>query len=248
MAPFRSPPQIHPSPRSPPSNPRLRCPQERLKQQKQQHEPSAAPSAPKLKEPASFATPQGRALYAALFNQPTARQRAAAVREMFLPRRLAFVYDFGDDEGEGSGGGGGSGGSELPTTLRRSQADCPPAQEVLPANADGALLGRVGRVAAYINANLMGKGGQRKPKKKEHADAIKALLMGTEAQVGARGLREGLGGLASSGGVRGLVGCLGGLGFQVCTCVPLAWITQGVTSTDSLESSGVLVHVSFCAV
>ncbi|KIY93561.1 hypothetical protein MNEG_14402 [Monoraphidium neglectum] len=158
--------------------------QERIKQQKQQqHDPAAAAAPGRAKEqPASFVTPQGRALHAALFSQPTARQRAAAVREMFLPRRLAFVYDF-----EGTEEGGGGAGSELPTTLRRSQADCPPPPDLLPASADGVLLGRVARVCAYISAHLMGKGGQRKPKKKEHADAIKALLAGSTPEVGGRG-------------------------------------------------------------
>jgi IK cytokine len=155
--------------------------QQRMKQQAaaagEKVEKAAAAAAPaqtfgapltRAKEAASFVGSQGRALYAALFSQPTAHQRAAAVRESFLPRRLAFVYELD---------GGGAAG-ELPTTLRRSQADCPPAPDLLPAGADGQLLARVGRVMEYVAANLMGKGGQRKPKKKEHAEAIKVILAG----------------------------------------------------------------------
>jgi hypothetical protein len=126
----------------------------------------------------AFATPRGRAVYAALFNQPSARQRAAAIRDLFLPRRLAFVYEF-----DGDAGGGGGGGGELPTTLRRSQADCPAPPDLVPAGTDAVLLGRVARVASYVSAHLMGKGGQRKPKKKEHADAIKAILAGSTPEV-----------------------------------------------------------------
>jgi hypothetical protein len=160
--------------------------QERLKQQKQQQDkskpdgaasaPAAAPS--RAAAPATFVTAAGRALYSALFSQAGARQRAAAVRELFLPRRLAFVYDF---DAEGSGPGGPN--SELPTTLRRSQADCPAPPDLMPAGMDAAMLGRVGRVVAYVSANLIGKGGQRKPKRKEHVDAIKAILAGSTPEV-----------------------------------------------------------------
>jgi hypothetical protein len=64
----------------------------------------------------SFATPRGRAVYNALFRKPPNRRHL--IREMFLPRRTAFVYDFDPD----------TGGGDVPTTLRRSKADCPPVQ------------------------------------------------------------------------------------------------------------------------
>ncbi|GBF92127.1 hypothetical protein Rsub_04474 [Raphidocelis subcapitata] len=167
--------------------------QERIRQQKQQQQqprgpddapgpsPAAAAAAAAAgpRVPVAFATARGRAVFAALFSQPSARQRAAAVREMFLPRRLAFVYEF--DGAEGGGGGGG----DLPTTLRRSQADCPAPPELVPAGTDAVLLGRVARVATYVAAHLMGKGGQRKPKKKEHAEAIKAILAGSTPEAAA---------------------------------------------------------------
>jgi IK cytokine len=63
-----------------------------------------------------FATPRGRAVYNALFRKPPNRRHL--IREMFLPRRTAFMYDF-DPE---------TGGGDVPTTLRRSKADCPPVQ------------------------------------------------------------------------------------------------------------------------
>jgi len=196
--------------------------QQQSQQQQQQHHPSSAaaavpkfgaPAAAKKDPPASFVSTQGRTLYAALFKQPSARQRAAAVREMLLPHRLAFAYDFG-----GADGGGGGGSAELPTTLRRSQADCPPAPDLVGLSTDAVLLGRVGRVVEYVNANLIGKGGQRKPKKQEHVDAIKAILAGGTPEV-----RESFG-----GGGRGVLGRRRGsshLFFFKSVCVD-AWLVK----------------------
>jgi IK cytokine len=65
----------------------------------------------------AFATPLGRAVFAAVFNPPKIN-----VSELFLPRRTAFVYELDGD----------AFASDIPTTLRRSKADCPP---VRPASA-----------------------------------------------------------------------------------------------------------------
>ena len=59
----------------------------------------------------AFATPLGRAVFAAVFRPP--RVNAS---ELFLPRRTAFVYELDAEPGT----------SDIPTTLRRSKADCPP--------------------------------------------------------------------------------------------------------------------------
>ena len=92
---------------------------ERERQEKQQAAKADAPmAAPRsiFKAPARFETPLGRAVYEAACKPPP--NRKALIREMFLPRRTAFVYDF-DPE---------TGGGDVPTTLRRSKADCPPVQ------------------------------------------------------------------------------------------------------------------------
>lgn len=60
----------------------------------------------------NFKTPLARAVYNAAFHPPKVN-----VVEMFQPRRTAFVFDL--DEGEN--------GLDIPTTLRRSKADCPKA-------------------------------------------------------------------------------------------------------------------------
>jgi hypothetical protein len=61
-----------------------------------------------------FESPQGRAVYDALFKPPLVNR--ALIREMFQPRRTAFVFEFGEGAGD------------VPTTLRRSKADCPQVQ------------------------------------------------------------------------------------------------------------------------
>ena len=58
-----------------------------------------------------FNTSIGRGVFDAIFNPPKIN-----VSEQFLPRRTAFVYELDDD----------SFNSDIPTTLRRSKADCPP--------------------------------------------------------------------------------------------------------------------------
>ena len=59
----------------------------------------------------AFTTPLGRAVFAAVFRPPRVN-----VSELFLPRRTAFVYELDAEPGT----------SDIPTTLRRSKADCPP--------------------------------------------------------------------------------------------------------------------------
>lgn len=58
-----------------------------------------------------FHTSIGRGVFDAIFNPPMIN-----VSEQFLPRRTAFMYEL-DDDGFNS---------DIPTTLRRSKADCPP--------------------------------------------------------------------------------------------------------------------------
>ena len=60
----------------------------------------------------NFKTLLARAVYNAVFHPPKVN-----VVEMFQPRRTAFVFDLDDSES----------GLDIPTTLRRSKADCPKA-------------------------------------------------------------------------------------------------------------------------
>jgi IK cytokine len=68
-------------------------------------------------QPVRFETAAGRALYNAVFRPPP--HNRTLVREMFQPCRTAFVWE---DAEEGGGAG------DVPTTLRRSKADCPPVE------------------------------------------------------------------------------------------------------------------------
>eukprot|EP00775_Hariotina_reticulata_P005350 gene5350-5586_t len=61
------------------------------------------------RESLQFLTPQGRAVFDAVFRPP--QHKRLLVREMFQPRRTAFVFEFEDGAGD------------VPTTLRRSKAD-----------------------------------------------------------------------------------------------------------------------------
>lgn len=60
-----------------------------------------------------FTTALGRSVFDCIFHPPR-----SDVREMYLPRRTAFVYEFEGEDAEALE-------SDLPTTLRRSKADCP---------------------------------------------------------------------------------------------------------------------------
>ncbi len=58
-----------------------------------------------------FQTTLGQAVYDSVFLPAKIN-----VSANFLPRRMAFAYELGDEEWDGSG---------VPTTLRRSKEDCP---------------------------------------------------------------------------------------------------------------------------
>ena len=57
-------------------------------------------------------TPLARSVFSTLFAPP----RASNVREMYGPRRTAFVYDFDNED---------SPDTDVPTTLRRPKSECP---------------------------------------------------------------------------------------------------------------------------
>jgi hypothetical protein len=89
----------------------------------------------------SFAGAAGRSLYNAVFRPPP--HNRALVRESFQPRRTAFVFEFED------------GASDVPTTLRRSKADCPPVQVCLCVSCGAALAGWLaGARGVSCNLNL----------------------------------------------------------------------------------------------
>ncbi|KAK9810192.1 hypothetical protein WJX72_006465 [[Myrmecia] bisecta] len=122
-------------------------------------EAKAKVKAAKQKQELKFITPQGRALYNALFNPSK-----LDVSEMFLARRTAFVFDL---EGE-------FGDTDIPTTLRRSKADCPPVQECLAGAVDSQVLERMAKIMSYMRVSAGGKSGKRL-KKKEKLQMLSGL-------------------------------------------------------------------------
>ncbi|EFJ46806.1 hypothetical protein VOLCADRAFT_105330 [Volvox carteri f. nagariensis] len=102
-----------------------------------------AASAAGRKEEVRFTAPLARSVFNTLFSAPRAN-----VREMYLPRRTAFVYDFDNED---------SLDTDIPTTLRRPKSECPPAVETLFAGMDDAVLDRIARILSYVRTTADGK-------------------------------------------------------------------------------------------
>jgi IK cytokine len=109
------------------------------KQQEEAAQRAATKSTRMRREDMRFVSATGRGVFESLFNPPR-----TDVREMFLPRRTAFVFEFDSSEG---------GDTDIPTTLRRSKADCPPPQECRFAGTDGAVLERISKILSYIKVS-----------------------------------------------------------------------------------------------
>ncbi|KAG2488795.1 hypothetical protein HYH03_012595 [Edaphochlamys debaryana] len=95
------------------------------------------------KQELKFTTPLARSLYSTLFQPPRSN-----ARELYLPRRTAFVYDFDNED---------SLDTDIPTTLRRPKSECPPPQDALFARVDGAVLDRITRIMGYVRTTADGK-------------------------------------------------------------------------------------------
>mmetsp|Transcript_36029 Transcript_36029/g.85486 ORF Transcript_36029/g.85486 Transcript_36029/m.85486 type:complete len:584 (-) Transcript_36029:57-1808(-) len=118
-----------------------------------------------------FVTPMGRAVYRAIMEPP----KADAV-ESFLPGRMAFIYSFEEDEF-------GNPPSDVPTTLRRSKADCPKLPPMMQGGVDKALLERIATVMSYVQLAPGGK--KTKIKKKDRAKLLGDF--GAESAVNSSG-------------------------------------------------------------
>ncbi|KAH7405094.1 hypothetical protein KP509_15G055900 [Ceratopteris richardii] len=80
--------------------------------------------------------------------------------EMFLPGRTAFVYNLDEEFSQ-----------DIPTTLHRSKADCPPPQEMVTVSVDNSVLERIAKIMTYLRLGSSGK--ILKKKKKEKNDGLK---------------------------------------------------------------------------
>eukprot|EP00798_Chlamydomonas_sp_ICE-L_P021686 gene21686-28709_t len=89
----------------------------------------------------------------------------ANVTEMYKPFRMAFVYEFDNEEEVFD--------TDVPTTLRRSKADCPNPPEAVFAGIDTAVLERIAKVMSYIKTT-----GGKKMRKKEREEMLAANGLG----------------------------------------------------------------------
>ncbi|KXZ49037.1 hypothetical protein GPECTOR_23g124 [Gonium pectorale] len=102
-----------------------------------------AASAAGSKQELRFSTPLARSVFHTLFQPPRPN-----VREMYQPRRPAFVYDFDNED---------SLDTDIPTTLRRPKSECPPVSEALFAGVDNAVLDRIAKILSYVRTTADGK-------------------------------------------------------------------------------------------
>ncbi|KAK9805368.1 hypothetical protein WJX73_007555 [Symbiochloris irregularis] len=107
------------------------------------------------KQEAKFATPFGRAVFKAVFEE-----KASDASISFLPRRLAFVYDLEEDAA-----------NDLPTTLRRSLLDCPKPVETITATVDAPVLERLAKIMSHMRV----AGGGKRLKRKDKLRMLEAL-------------------------------------------------------------------------
>ncbi|KAL3154131.1 hypothetical protein ABBQ32_013660 [Trebouxia sp. C0010 RCD-2024] len=112
----------------------------------------------KAKQDIKFVTPDGQAVYNALF-----KPFRAPASEMFLPMRTAFVYDLEEQDSN----------TDVPTTLRRSKEDCPPPVPVMSGHVDSAVLERMAKIMSYMRVSA-GK-PSKKPKKKDKLAALHGM-------------------------------------------------------------------------
>mmetsp|Transcript_30533 Transcript_30533/g.79479 ORF Transcript_30533/g.79479 Transcript_30533/m.79479 type:complete len:577 (+) Transcript_30533:39-1769(+) len=138
----------------------------RLEKQLQEAEEKAAgvdgEGKAERKKEVSIKHPAARGVYNALFRPPK-----TAVHEQFLPRRMAFVYDFEEVSDEGFV-------PDVPTTVRRSKVDCPKPVEAVFAKMDTLVLERIAKIMSYIKTTAGGK----KIKKKERDEILGELMTG----------------------------------------------------------------------
>jgi len=93
-----------------------------------------------------------------------ALQEKRARNEMFLPGRMAFLFDLEDDFPQ-----------ELPTTLLRSKEDCPKETSSIAGKIDALLLEKVTKVMTFLR---QGSKSHKKLKKKDKAGTEEAKVNG----------------------------------------------------------------------
>ncbi|CAL5375647.1 unnamed protein product [Camellia sinensis] len=116
-------------------------------------------------QPLSFRTATAKSVYQSIVKPQTVIKS----NEMFLPGRMAFIFNM-------VGEGGFS--HDIPTTLHRSKADCPVPEEMVTVSVDGSVLDRIAKIMSYLRLGSSGK--VLKKKKKEREVKGRIAIIGNE--------------------------------------------------------------------
>lgn len=101
-------------------------------------------------QPVSFRTATAKLIYQWMIKP----QSMNKTNEMFLPGRTAFVYNIEEFY------------QDIPTTVHRSKADCPPPQESVTVGVDASVLERIAKIMSYLRLGSSGKVLKKKRKEK----------------------------------------------------------------------------------
>ncbi|KAK1647486.1 hypothetical protein QYE76_065291 [Lolium multiflorum] len=101
----------------------------------------------------SFRTAIAKSVY-----QWTVKQQQSMIKtnEMFLPGRMAFIYNMEDGLN-----------NDIPTTVHRSKADCPVPEEMVTVSVDGSVLDRIAKIMSYLRLGSSGKVLKKKKKERD---------------------------------------------------------------------------------
>lgn len=106
---------------------------------------------PKEDQPVTFRTAIAKSVYQWIVKPQT----TIKANEMFLPGRMAFIYNMEDNF------------HDIPTTLQRSKADCPVPEEMVTVSVDSSVLERISKIMSYLRLGSSGKVLKKKKKDKE---------------------------------------------------------------------------------
>ncbi|XP_020101197.1 suppressor of mec-8 and unc-52 protein homolog 2 [Ananas comosus] len=99
----------------------------------------------------SFRTATAKSVYQWIIKP----QSVIKANEMFLPGRMAFIFNTED------------GYNDIPTTIHRSKADCPVQEDMVTVSVDGSVLDRIAKIMSYLRLGSSGKVLKKKKKEKD---------------------------------------------------------------------------------
>ncbi|KAK9099607.1 hypothetical protein Syun_026652 [Stephania yunnanensis] len=105
----------------------------------------------KEEQSVSFRTATAKSVYQWIVKPQTTLK----TNEMFLPGRMAFIYNMVRSF------------QDIPTTLHRSKADCPIPEETVTVSVDGSVLDRIAKIMSYLRLGSSGKVLKKKKKDKD---------------------------------------------------------------------------------